>query len=112
MIEWRIYYGDGSTFSNEDGSPVDAPALNVQAIVQRDTAVGRTIWHKKDFYLHLNDEWIGVDWFGLLDHLMAMGIVKAGRTLTMGEFHDLYRRAANDPDMPHKSALAPFEDGS
>ncbi len=29
---WRIYYGDGSTFSDRDGSPYDAPGGNVQVI--------------------------------------------------------------------------------
>lgn len=31
---WRIYYGDGSTYSDRDGSPFDAPAGNVQVISQ------------------------------------------------------------------------------
>lgn len=29
---WRIYYADGSTFSNEDGEPWDAPGWGAQVI--------------------------------------------------------------------------------
>lgn len=32
---WFIYYGDGSVFSHEDGSPFDAPRTDVQVIVQQ-----------------------------------------------------------------------------
>lgn len=35
---FRIYYGDGATYSDRDGSPYDAPAVNVQIIAVEDAA--------------------------------------------------------------------------
>jgi hypothetical protein len=104
-LEWRIYYGDGTTFSSLDGETEDAPALNVQAIVQLDKQVGRHIVSRRDFYIYRDGEWYGVDWFGLLDHLMDLGIVKAGRTLSNEDYERIYMSAASDPGLPPKSAM-------
>lgn len=32
---WAIYYGDGSVYTDRDGSPFDAPGGNVQVIMQQ-----------------------------------------------------------------------------
>ncbi len=37
-MRWRIYYGDGSTYSDRDGSPFFAPTSDVQVIAQEDAA--------------------------------------------------------------------------
>lgn len=107
MKQWKIYYGDGTTFDSDDGLPVDAPATNIQLIAQYHPELGRHFIGgqlRSDFYLFVNDEWIDVDLIGLLDHLMAQGIVKSGRMLPTSEWKQIQRRALNDPDMPKKSA--------
>lgn len=38
MIEWQIYYSDGSTFSNEDGTPLEAPVLGVICAISPSTS--------------------------------------------------------------------------
>lgn len=43
MIEWRIYYVDGSDYSNEDGPAWLARKWGVAAIAVRDPAVGYII---------------------------------------------------------------------
>ncbi len=106
MTDWRIYYGDGETY---DGDPESAPAMNVQAIVQTNDEVGREILSKYDFYIFRDDKWMGVDWFGLVDQLMDLGILKTGRTMRREEFTEVYRRAKDDPDFPTKSARLPEE---
>ena len=108
-VIWRIYYGDGATYSSDDGSPLEAPPMNVQAIAEQDPDVGRSIWHGKDFYLWRDGIWHGVDWFGVLDHLMEMGLLKTGRTISTDEFRAIYQQAVNDPEFPPKSALATHE---
>ena len=72
---WRIYYGDGSTF---EGRPEDAPAYDVQAIVQPDRRkgpgnVGSVVLHAWDWYYWREDlgEWWGSDLHGLLDQLLS-----------------------------------------
>lgn len=63
---WRIYYEDGSTFSNGDGTLQEAPAFGVQAITCDP------------------DEWHAGDFVGLIDYLVRTGLVKFG-TLTTNE---------------------------
>ena len=54
MAKWKIFYGDGATFSSDDGDIKDAPATNVQIIVQAHDDTGRyhqsgreiLVWHK------------------------------------------------------------------
>lgn len=107
-LEWRIYYSDGTTFSSDDGLPKDAPAWDIQVIIQPDSRVGlRTISHK-DFFLFIRGVWIGVDFTGLLDYLAndfdSVEAVKIGRMLPPEEFRNLIDIAGNDPDFPRKSA--------
>ena len=107
---WKIWYGNGSTFSDAAGPPGAAPPLDVQVIAQADPDVGRLMVCRKDFYVFHDGEWYGVDWFGLLDHLMALGIVKAGRTRSNRDYDALYRAAVADPDLAPKSARHWLED--
>ena len=64
-MKWKIYYGDGTTFSSEDGPPELAPATNIQCIIERDERHGRLVLSRFDFYIHKKDGWYGVDQFGL-----------------------------------------------
>lgn len=70
-MEWRIYYADGSSFSNLDGSLQEAPAFGVQAVV-----CNPGLWGAGDVV-------------GLIDYLRRTGLVKFG-TLTSNE---QYRQA-------------------
>lgn len=74
MAEWRIYYGDGSTFSDEDGHPRNAPGENVAVIVRRHEVVGRALCARRDFYAFHDGEWYGHDHIGLVDFAIRKGI--------------------------------------
>lgn len=86
MIRWRIFYGDYSTFGNRDGSPFEAPMLNVQ-IINKETPAGPRPFKamSADHYIWREDnQWIGCDLGGLYDYLMMYRGPKAvlwGRTL-------------------------------
>lgn len=111
MVEWRIYYGDGTTY---DGLLDTAPATNVQVIVARDAApssrnVGRLILSGWDYYLY-RDGWYGVNGeVDLVDHVLherPQRVLK-GRQITTGEYDGIRRLANADPDFPVKSARDP-----
>ena len=116
---WTIYYGDGSTFTDEDGPPEAAPPRDVQAIAQPDNRpepknVGLTVLAGWDWWYWRADlgEWWGSDLYGLLDQLMARLPVSAvcqGRHCPNDEYDALLERAHNDPRFPRKSAKAPLE---
>jgi hypothetical protein len=42
MIEWALFYVDGSAFTNEDGGPEEAPREMVQAAAHKDDRTGWT----------------------------------------------------------------------
>lgn len=113
MLRWRIYYGDGGTYSNEDGGPEAAPARNVQIIVQADEMVGRYYQSCSDHYVweYERERWRGCDAFGLFDYLLDPGPRKVifGRTIDNDEYADLLRRVDEEGGFQHKSSHLPRE---
>ena len=84
--EWKIYYDDGSTFSDLDGEPHEAPPEGFICAVGWDENGDRYIMHGWDFYcwdLEAN-QWWGMDRCGLHDRLRRNKVYayKEGRTVT------------------------------
>ena len=107
-MEWRIYYENGITFDDTDGSPVDAPPYGVVAICTRDEKHGRLVLNGFDFYCyqHESGEWFGCDQWGMIDkllHNLPFHAWKMGRTVRTLEFDDIIYDATHDPDFPPKS---------
>lgn len=135
MINWVIYYGDKTRWSNEDGAWQAAPYLNVQAVAYNDVAgtvndVGRRIEWMRDYYIW----WPGAiapwstDLAGVYDYLiytnsplagktlaemtlaeLAAEGIKFGRNISMTQWRDVYRWVLDDPDLREKSAWSPAE---
>jgi hypothetical protein len=128
-MKWKLYYGDGTTFSDEDGTWEEAPWRGLIALVVMEPDTGWFIEEGSDgrIQAYVNPSWtdnpIGVDYFGLVDYLLEMGYmtgdmvikdippdelasygVKIGRTIDTKEFYRLRHKASNDPDLPQKSA--------
>lgn len=117
MRPWKIFYGDGSTFSSEDGPPSEAPPFNVQAIAQAaDIVIGRKVVSGKDYYWWENTA-DGGEWFGstdpaaLWDYLArhCPSIVKFSRILPRLEFEAILNRAVTDSSLTEKTAWASDE---
>ena len=110
MIEWRIFYGDGSTFSNNDGAPGDAPAWDVQVIVQVDPITGRYNQTGDNYYVW-RGRWVGVDQVGLIDYLAheAPSVVRFGKTVGNEQHRRVLEVAEADPDFPSRSGWKPDE---
>ena len=113
-MQWKIFYGDGSTFSDVNGPASLAPPLNVQVIVQvADIAIGRRTISGKSFYWYEPDgQWYGGNQFDLFDYLMrtSCGIVKFGREIPRLVFESILTRAVADPDLLPKVAWEPSEE--
>lgn len=130
---WRLYYGDGSTFSDLDGSWGEAPWRDVQALNTLDPDLGREVdipRYGRNFYLWApwaEKPW-AVDWAGLMDFLLEVEAiddattlaevrlqtladhgVKLGRSINNHEFRDVLAAAISDPDFPTKSAFGSDE---
>jgi len=112
-MDWRIYYGDGSSFSSEDGEPHEIPEgkrhnVMVCAVANRQLT-GRDCWNQSDFYIYRTDiGWTPVDWTGLLDQVLhcvdKISCVLQGRTCETETFQRILRLARTEPGLPEKSA--------
>lgn len=105
---WKIYYGDGSTYSDLDGPPEAAPKLNVQVVAVPDERVGVYFRSQADYYWYDFDQerWLGADLFGLWDYLVRPGykVVAFGRTIPNVEYDKIIATALEDSELPPKSA--------
>lgn len=52
MFDWQLYYTDGSTFSNLDGTPYDAPDREVQFVVSKQDDQRFMILSGADYYIY------------------------------------------------------------
>lgn len=126
---WRLYYTDGTTYSDADGPWDDAPPRGVAVLVTADPDVGREL-DTGDFYVWWPDApkpW-AVDAAGLWDYLIETDHpeahrrlsdlafdtltdagVKFGRSMANPAFRDVYRRARDDDAFDAKSAWLPGE---
>jgi hypothetical protein len=103
-MDWRIYYHDGSTFSDDDGPAQDAPGLGVLLIVQWDGDLKRTeILHGDgprvvDWYWWEDDVWLCGDFSGMVQHIAESGWKKvlSGRNVRNETFRTAMKRASRD----------------
>src|SRR5574340_596104 len=77
MLDWIIYYSDGTIFCNLDGEPDQAPPMGVQAIACVDGL------------------WLGGDFVGLIDYLSRRGrkIVRFGTHIPNHRFSPIVEKA-------------------
>lgn len=100
MINWRIYYADGTRWDSTFGTWEDAPTDGVVCVVVRDPEFGRLILNGLDYYYSLSDDEIG--------HTRDIGPqlrararwLKFGAAVPRLEWKDALREAINDPDFP------------
>lgn len=110
MVQWRIYYTDGSMFDSTMGAPEDAPGWGVAAISQQNPETGRAGVAGVDFYWWESDVgfWSGGDMIGFVEQFAAFprfrGSLKVGRTIARhADWRALKERIITDPDFPSLS---------
>ncbi len=100
QIEWRLYFGDGSTWDSGQGLPV--PDKFVQIVVIRKEDGKRGLIHFHDWYWLEDGVWYGSDIFSMATHQKvnapAITCVRQGYTLLDRLYKILYTRASKDPD--------------
>jgi hypothetical protein len=106
-IRWRVYYGDGSIYDDDNGEAWDAPTRNVQFVLTSSPEHNWDLCRFYDYYWYLPelDRWSGGDIFGLFDYLIEPGQKKVlfGRTITNAEFQKVFDRACADQSAPMKT---------
>jgi hypothetical protein len=113
-MQWKLFYADGSTYSDADGPPDLAPGRGVQVAIQANIEIGREILHGHDYYYWRDGQWWGNDdksSYALWDYLSEPGlkVVKFGRIMRREDFFVICKRAMDDPYLPVKTARLPRE---
>jgi hypothetical protein len=98
MIDWKIYYADGSTYSNEDGEAAFAPGGGVICVAWYDQDNRRRLAHGADYYICDEGRWFGVDAAGFWQYMAEPGhkVVKLGRMTGDLNFRLIMSKAMND----------------
>lgn len=99
-MQWKITYGDGSTFSSEDGIHYEAPSRDVQFIKELDDEVGFQIHSRADFYMWnpRMRQWQGSDQGGVVDFALEFGMVDILTSEVFPGYALLYYQEGN-PDL-------------
>jgi hypothetical protein len=107
MVDWKIYYHDGSTFDSDDGSPDDAPAYGVLSVLHRvpfeDRERNEFIIYGDFYYYITGDRWYGGDDYGLREHLRdhtPLEGVCQGRLIDFEAFNNVMKIVKRDSDFP------------
>lgn len=74
-MDWKIYYDDGSTFTDADGTPFEALRIGVQFIVQKlEHNKKYLILSGADYYTYQDDfGWWSCTELDMFDHLFTAG---------------------------------------
>ena len=104
---WCIYYADGSTFTNLDGEPDEAPVEFFICALGYDQDDIRYIMHGWNYYRWDKDtaQWWGFDRQGLHTRLRHNGDIyayKEGYTIAKVKWSEITSRANLNPDFPMK----------
>lgn len=99
-MQWRIYYEDGSTFSDEDGTPWDAPREGVEVIQHPEGKEGKwSLMGHSDYYVWEPErcDW-GWNWCNLYDlrrYLVRCKhpLVLHGAMIRSSQFTEIEKRA-------------------
>jgi hypothetical protein len=93
-MKWRIWYGDGSDYSDRQGSPFEAPRVDVQVIAQFNEQVGYEVISGGDYFYWEPERggWRTTSGFGLYDHLIRckQPLILFGRHMTDAEWTRLF----------------------
>lgn len=106
MRAWKIYYGDGSTYTDTDGPPESAPCGRVIAVAFYDDDNRRRVCHQADYYTWDGKRWYSADASGFWQYMQEPGIkiVKFGREIGDLQYRAVMTAALNDPEMPLERA--------
>jgi hypothetical protein len=98
--EWRLYYDDGTIFTNEDGPPEASPPWGVVVIAQRtERKHDKVLWSGVDWNVFRTDHgfWMELDDIGFHDIIVnkahLVSAVRPGRYMRTDEFLELKKQA-------------------
>lgn len=106
MVDWKVFYADGSTYSSKDGPPEKAPKDYAEVVMQyepfrdrRDIISGAGTTYQ--YYCWHGDRWIIHDDSGLEQYnalFKDKAIVLRGFYIEDEKFWAIHQQAVDDPE--------------
>lgn len=97
---WKLWYEDGTTFSNTDGLQEQSPEWGVVCISQKND--GKDIVWQDSVYIYRTDRgyWSGHDWVGFVDQMVHyshhVACVRVGRDILTPIMRDIANTAMRE----------------
>ncbi len=108
MTSWIVWYDDGKSIASDEAESHEIPRWGVICVTSSSREHGRVLWCGKDYFWWDEDqEWVNGDFTGLVDYLTRPGrekIVLIGRGRAATRFHDVCKKALEDPRLPAKTS--------
>lgn len=108
---WKIYYTDGTSFTDQDGSPEDAPAKGVALVLQQEGRCNRRVLKLRDWYRWCprHNRWFECDEYDVLKELDNYGKVVArhGEYMLEADFEKILIASHSDPYIERISPKEP-----
>lgn len=101
MLQWRVYYADGTTFDSSQGEPRASPAYGVVLIAQIGAGGSGELVSGSDYYIHEGGFWIGPDLNGIVErlaHRVPADSLLIGRLVSPALWIEIRQRALNDDE--------------
>ena len=97
LPKFKIFYDDGSTYSDIDG-PIDRAQKQGVVIILVEDGDNKHTESDKDFYCYFPQGWVGVEQYGLYDYLQSPGfkLVLFGRAVDKITRERIFNHAKND----------------
>ena len=95
--KFKIFYENGSTYSDKNGPIERAHKMGV-VIILMESGQGQRIEKEHDFYCYFPHGWVGVSQYGLYDYLSSQGykLVLFGREVEENKRNTIYNSALSD----------------
>lgn len=102
MFKWRLYYEDGTTFSDTDGEPHESPAWGCVGLAQPDLKGSDQIMINSDYLMWRSDLniWTQCGRDGIDDHLAhfvhSIQCIRKTRWIPTLDFRVIWKRVRHD----------------
>jgi hypothetical protein len=97
---WKLWYADGTTFSDKDGEPWESPVQGVVAVTQPGVVGKDILWNESHYLHHANGEWSAHDLLGLVDQttsqINSLDCHRQGWDMPTRPFKDIVNRALRE----------------
>lgn len=94
-MAYKIFYSGDQAFEEQPG--IKPPPRDVQIIMQTNPNEPLPYFQSgTNYYVWKDEQWYGVDIFGLFDFLLETGLVLFGRTITNEEYQAIYQKAKGE----------------